>query len=196
MPVEKNPSPVLSALPGTRLPLPGPVPAGRSMQSRTDLGRLIERVATGDRAAFEAFYRRTASNVHTLVHRVVADESASADITRDVYLRVWSRAHTYQQTGCSAESWLFALTHECAVDRVRRTPAGNHRSAVQKGTTTLLAAPVLSLLTPLQAEALELAYFSGLMHQECAARLGVDRSTFRLRLRTALSRLHEGLESP
>lgn len=164
-----------------------------------DLGALVERVAGGNRRAFEELYRRTAGSVYSLVCRVLPDETASAEITRDIYVRVWSSAHTYRRALGSAESWLVTLTHRCAVDGVRAAADGRahgeREPPVLPGIAGTAAGHALSLLTPEQVEALELAYFGGLTHTEAAGALGVDRSTLHLRVTTALSRLRQGMDS-
>jgi RNA polymerase sigma-70 factor (ECF subfamily) len=165
---------------------------------RPDLGALIERVATGNRRAFEELYRRTAGSVYALVRRILADEAASAEVTRDIYVRIWAGAHTYRRTLGSAESWLVSLTHRCAVDGARAAAAPSARARHEQPLLPAIAAGAtgrsLSLLTPEQVEALELAYFGGLTHADAARKLGVDRSTLRLRVSTALARLHQGMD--
>lgn len=169
-------------------------------RARADLGRLIERVAAGNQAAFEELYRRTAGSVYSLVRRVVPDDAASAETTQDIYVRVWSSAHTYRRTLGSADNWLFTLTHRCAVDRIRASDDRSIHPHPERQVSLLadIAGPSarrsLALLTPDQAEALELAYFGGLTHTETAQALGVDQTTFRLRIRTALSRLQQGMD--
>lgn len=178
--------------------------AGRTARKPgPDLAPLIERVADGDQAAFEEVYRRTAGSVYALVRRILPDATTSAEITQDIYVRVWGSAHSYRQALGSAETWLFALTHSCAVDHLRNS-ADSRRHSLGTGPDAPPLLPTiadhaaqhsLSLLTPEQAEALELAYFCGLDHRESARALGVDQPTFRLRVRTALSRLRQGMES-
>jgi RNA polymerase sigma-70 factor (ECF subfamily) len=171
---------------------------GRSAD-RPDLGGLIELVAAGNRGAFEEFYRRTGAGVYALVRRILPDDLSSARITQDIYVRVWSSAHTYRRALGSAENWLFTLSHRCAVDEVgssdpQAPPPPVATAPLLPSIAGSSARRALSLLTPEQVEALERAYFGGLGHAEASRALGVDPATFRMRVRTALSRLHMDMD--
>lgn len=164
--------------------------------------RLLERIAAGDHLAFEKLYRHTAGSVYALARRVLPDDKASAEVTEQVYVRVWLEAHTYERTLQTAENWLLSLAHRYAVERTRteRTPASSPPASASPAVSLLpslaggRAGLALSLLTPEQAEALELAYLGGRTHSESAQALGVDQATFRIRVGTALSRLRQGME--
>lgn len=169
-----------------------------AMGKAATLARLLERVAAGDRAAFEKLYRRTAASVYALVRRLLPDEAASAAVTEEVYVRVWAGAHAYERTRHSAEHWLLNLTHRCAVERIRTAgpaPAVAPEASLLPSLAGASAVHAISLLTPEQAEALELSYLGGRTHAESARELGVDQATFRLRVGTALSRLRQGMEA-
>lgn len=174
------------------------VTARDTPKKRAKEALLLARVAAGDRAAFEKLYRRTAGTVYALVRRLVPDDAACAEVTKDVYVRVWSDARSFSPAVGTAENWVVALAHRCAVERMRGSHAAGNVTA---GTAPSLlpelaggkAQHSISLLTPEQAEALELAYLGGRTHAETAESLGIDQATFRIRVGTALSRLQQGM---
>lgn len=157
------------------------------------LSRLVERVAAEDPSAFEELYRRTAGSVHALVRRVLTEDAPSAEVTAEVYVRVWSTARGYDRSRHTAENWLLDLAHRSAVERRRGSTAQDTIMPAPSAGSACSSA--VGLITPEQAEALELTYFCGATHAESARVLGVDRATFRIRVRTALSRLRQDLDS-
>ena len=84
----------------------------RSMQQR------LER---GEAAALGEFYDRFASLVHNLAHRVLGDEDAADAITREGFTHVWEHPDAYDPKQGPLRSWVAALTHRLAVQRLRAT---------------------------------------------------------------------------
>ena len=58
---------------------------------------------------------------YRLAHRIVADEHLAQDVVQDVFLAVWSgRAGVFDPIRGSTRGWLLRVTHNKAVDKVRR----------------------------------------------------------------------------
>ncbi|HSG48508.1 MAG TPA: sigma factor, partial [Longimicrobiales bacterium] len=55
----------------------------------------VRRAAAGDARAFERIYRSTVPRIHALARRMAGEEVAE-DLTQEVYLRAWTRLHTYR----------------------------------------------------------------------------------------------------
>ncbi|MGV9669577.1 MULTISPECIES: ECF RNA polymerase sigma factor SigK [unclassified Gordonia (in: high G+C Gram-positive bacteria)] len=173
-----------------------------------DIDILLTRTATGDHAAFADLYDLTSSRVYGMVLRVLRDPGHSEEVTQEVYLAVWRSSASFHAEQGSAISWLMTLAHRRAVDRVR-SEAASKRRTLTYGTTehadradrdvvielserrelarTIRSA--LGLLTPLQREAIELAYFQGLTYREVADHLDVALPTVKSRIRQGLKRL-------
>jgi len=66
---------------------------------------LIRRIVAGDSAAFEALLDRHGETVRRHLARMVRDEVAAADLTQEVFLRVWTRADQQNASGALA-AWL------------------------------------------------------------------------------------------
>ena len=83
-----------------------------------DLTRLALAAASGDRAAFASFVRRTQPDVWRLCKHLV-DPDAVDDVTQDTYLRAARALRSFRADG-SARSWLLAIARRAAADEVRR----------------------------------------------------------------------------
>lgn len=184
----------------------GPV-AVRNVPALADL---LRQVGQGDDAAFAQLYDATAARVHGLVCRILVDRAMSEEVTQEVFLEIWRTSPRFDPTRGSALSWLFTIAHRKAVDRVRSTEAARHRDTAYVVTQnepeydstaelvdgSLRADAVrmaITQLSPLQREAVELAYFEGISHAEVAQRLNIPLGTAKSRIRDGLLRLRATL---
>ncbi|MFH0520888.1 sigma-70 family RNA polymerase sigma factor [Streptomyces sp. M41] len=162
--------------------------------------KMQQRLARGEAAALGELYDRFASLVHGLAHTVLGDERAADHITRDVFAHVWEHPDTYDPRQGPLRSWVAALTHRLAVQRLRATETAALVQAGQGSTEELerkvrhasVAARadyiVQSMPVPLRA-ALELAYFQRRDYRQTAVDLGVTEDEARRRLRLGLQLL-------
>jgi RNA polymerase sigma-70 factor (ECF subfamily) len=75
--------------------------------SPLDEARDVRLAAGGDPRAFERVYRATVPRVHALARRLAGDAVAE-DLTQEVYLRAWSRLHTFRGDA-RFSTWLHRL---------------------------------------------------------------------------------------
>jgi RNA polymerase sigma-70 factor (ECF subfamily) len=103
--------------------------------------------------------------------------------------------------------WLFSLARHKAIDLVRREQNVRKRTAdvdlelreadddvdneAWLGIRRERVRAAIEVLTPIQREALGLAFFDGLTHVEVAERLGIPLGTAKTRIRSALLRLRD-----
>ena len=168
---------------------------------------LLARMAQRDPQALDLFYTRHARAVFSLALTMLGDHAQATDLAQEVFLVVWRSAGTYQPTG-SARAWLLRLTRNRAIDELRR----DRRRLAQ--TAPLSAPRVQALPAPLaladaaerqdvrkalaalpaeQRDALVLAFFQGLSHQEIATCLRTPLGTIKARIRRALQTLRQQL---
>lgn len=176
----------------------------------TELTELLRASARGDQAAFARFYDATSSRAYGLALRVVRNPAHAQEVTQEAYLEVWRSSARHDATRGSAMAWLMTIVHRTAVDRVRSTESATRRDQVWERETrevdhdqTLEAAQAslegervrraMADLTPMQREAVELAYFGGYTHTEVATMLEVPVGTAKTRIRDGLVRLRDTL---
>ncbi|MFD4557028.1 sigma-70 family RNA polymerase sigma factor [Streptomyces sp. NPDC058469] len=165
--------------------------------------KMQQRLARGEAAALGELYDRFASLVHSLAHRVLGDERAADGITREVFAHVWEHPDAYDPKQGPLRSWVAALAHRLAVQRLRATETaalaregregrGCAEELERKVRRASVAARadyiVTSMPAPLRA-ALELAYFQRRDYRQTAVDLGVTEDEARRRLRLGLQLL-------
>jgi RNA polymerase sigma-70 factor, ECF subfamily len=175
-----------------------------------DLDALLVRTASGDQAAFSAFYDHTASRVLGLIRRVLIDSAQSEEVAQEVFLEAWQSASRFDPNKGRAMTWIMTMAHRRAIDRIRASQASRDRDTAV-GIRDLPAAydqvaetveirveherveVAMATLSDAQRQAITLAYYGGLSQSEVAAELGIPLGTAKTRLRDAMIRLREEL---
>ncbi|CAL2066382.1 RNA polymerase sigma factor [Streptomyces murinus] len=175
--------------------------------------KMQQRLARGEAAALGEAYDRFASLVHSLAHRVLGDEKAADAVTREVFVHIWEHPETYDPKQGPLRTWIAAVTHRVAVQRLRdreerrrdEGPDGAEdllggeedvesgeedlESKVRRASVAARADYIVhSMPVPLR-RALELAYFQRRDYRQTAADLGVTEDEARRRLRLGLQLL-------
>jgi RNA polymerase sigma-70 factor (ECF subfamily) len=196
------PPPRLSAVPDGNDPSS---PAGRPAEED-----LLRRTSLGETGAFEELYRLFASRVYGIARRVVRDPAQAEEVAQEVFLEVWRRAGRFDAARGSAASWVLALAHSRAVDRVRSAQAaadreiGFGRSTLERDVDTVAETVenrwerravrrCLGTLTELQRQSVTLAYYSGYTYPQVAQLLQTPLPTIKTRMRDGLIRLRDCL---
>lgn len=170
---------------------------------------LIRRIGTGDRAAFEDFYKRYIGLVYSAAFRVLNNQGDAEDVAQDVMFMIWEKSPMFDPQRGKPITWALTMTRNKAIDRLRsvqrrcrlqdeveretgaeefihdRRPA-DEIDALEKGHIVRTA---VMKLNREQREVIELAYFGGLTQQEIAARLHEPLGTVKARIRRGMLRL-------
>ena len=85
--------------------------------------QLMARIQARDEAALSAMYHRHTPILRTVISRVVHNESDVEDLLQEVFLEMWNRAQSYDETKGKVLGWLVTLARRRAIDRVRRRQA-------------------------------------------------------------------------
>jgi RNA polymerase sigma-70 factor, ECF subfamily len=167
---------------------------------QTDDLTLLQRIAARDDAAMADLYDRHHRLVYAIVRRIVQSPSDAEEVLQEAFVRVWSRAETFDPRLGSPAAWLVRIARNRAIDRLRArqaraginvpVPASEGESperdlAVRGAVATLPAA---------QRALIEAAFFEGYTHQELSARFGVPLGTVKTRIRSGLVSLRVRLE--
>lgn len=180
------------------------------IDSVPDAAELLRQAARGEEAAFAQFYDLTSAKAYGLALRVVRNPSHAQEVTQEAYLDVWRQCARYDEVRGSVLAWLMTIVHRKAVDRVRSVESSTQRDLTwerearpvdhDETAETVHASlegrrvrSAVAELTPVQRQAVELAYFGGYTHTEVATLLDVPLGTAKTRIRDGLIRLRDTL---
>jgi RNA polymerase sigma-70 factor (ECF subfamily) len=145
---------------------------------------------------------------------MLADPSLAEELTQEVFLRLWRHGGSYQHSRGAFVTWLLSVTHNMAIDEIRRrkrrpliadsgdddqTLAMLPDTRIDVETTAWLSSlqaivrDALAEIPPSQREAIELAYFSGLTQREISERLNEPLGTIKTRMRLGMLKLRDHL---
>ncbi len=197
-----------------RLRTSAPPPEGPPGPTASDL-ELLERIRDGDASALDALHGRYASPVYSLVWKVLQNAEEAEDVALDVFWQIWRQADRYDPSRGAPPAWIFTLARSRAIDRLRarhrredRTisfddpgakldPLDERASPDQVASfrqTRDAVRGAMKTLSPVQREAVELAFFKGLTHVEIAEKLRQPLGTIKTRIRQGLIRLKKQLD--
>jgi len=175
---------------------------------------LIARMAQGDREAFSRFYDAFAPLAFGVIRRILQQPGDAEDVLQEVFWEIWRLAGRYEPGRGAPAAWVLTRARSRAIDRLRSlrkrdevgveaidTVATTQRTDTWADPATRvpdreLVRGVLGRLQSPQREVVDLAFFGGLSHTEIAARLKQPLGTVKTRMRAALKRMRELLDTP
>ena len=177
----------------------------------------MRRVARGDRRAFLDLYDRYAARVHGLSMRILSNSMMAEENTQDAFLKLWTRAETFNPNRGKLISWLLTVTRRLALDRIRlerRRPVAVEPSNQEESWVNLPDPATeteearwatlkfaLADLPMEQMEVIELAFYQGMSHSQIAEYLSLPLGTVKTRIRLGMDKLRKAwwtdpLETP
>src|SRR5579884_3863948 len=204
----------LRATPAVARAAPPHEPGRHRVERAADAGQddaaLMARLAAGELAALDVLYARYARAVVAVAARIVGDFPAAEEVLQDTFLRLWQQAATYRAQRGTVAAWMLSIARNLAIDEVRRRqsrPRGvagtdpdlllagltDERENPERDAWLATVRPVLvtalAQLSPVQREAVELAYLRGLSHREVAETVGAPIGTIKTRLQLGVRKL-------
>ena len=188
-----------------------PVPDTANLSDLTD-AELVSRVAIGTAEALDVLYERYSRVVLSFAFRILGDRAGAEELLQEVFLRTWRQAANFSQTKGSFVTWLLSITHNMAIDEIRK----RNRRPVRANTNDpmLMLANMRDTDTPVderavlssareeigtaleqlpaaQRTAIEMAYFQGLTQREIAEQVGEPLGTIKTRMRLGMRKLRD-----
>jgi RNA polymerase sigma-70 factor (ECF subfamily) len=178
--------------------------------TQPNLGALeadMRSVALGrDRAAFGRIFAFYGPRVKAYLRRLGAGDAAAEDLTQEVMLSVWKRAHQYDRGRAALSTWIYTIARNKRIDALRRdrrpdfdpddpalvvagdgAPRGDRHAEAEQVRREVMRA--VERLPQEQAQLLRIFYFEEKPHSVIAEELGLPLGTVKSRLRLALSKL-------
>ena len=93
------------------------------MSESSDDAALIERLRNRDPEGLAAAYDRYSRIVYSLFLRITRDQSIAEDLVQELFIRVWSRARSFDSSKGALGVWILSIARNMAIDHVRSAQA-------------------------------------------------------------------------
>ena len=157
---------------------------------------MLVRLADGELDALEDLYDRYKTMAFSIAYRITNDTTMAEDVVQDAFVK----------------TWLLSIVHHRAIDAIRRRRPTTELpdlelppppaftlpdvwAEVAAGLDAETVRGALGVLSDVQRQAIELAYFGGLTQQEIADRTGTPLGTVKSRMRLGLLAMRRALEA-
>ncbi|WP_028796142.1 sigma-70 family RNA polymerase sigma factor [Thalassobaculum salexigens] len=179
------------------------------LASSSDISRLLDRVAGGDRQAFADLYEATAPKLYGIILRILRRRDETDEVVQDVYVKIWQRAGDFDPARASPITWMATIARNRALDEVRRArvatvsddialeraadPARSALGDVEASEDRRRLEVCLDALEGERGSLVRLAYLDGLSRQDLADRFGQPVGTIKTWLHRSLKQLRDCL---
>ena len=182
-----------------------------------EVQRLLSRIALRDAAALQSLYSLVAGRLLAVAWRVLQNRAQAEDVLQEVFLTVWNQSARHVPGQSRSLAWLCVVTRHRAIDLQRRQKpeiplywqdaAGEehfHDAQDETGSPMELLLEhqdgerlghCLNGLEPEPRQAVLLAFYEGLTHNEIAERMRRPLGTIKAWTRRSLLRLKGCLEA-
>ncbi len=160
--------------------------------------QLQRRLARGEETALGELYDQLAPMVHGLAGRILADQAAAGQLTREIFAHVWEHPEDFDPARGTLRSWLGTLTHRRAVERLRARRAAERRpdcdtlgaeAEIRAVATAARMQYVVDSLPRSLRETIAVTYYDGRTYRETARLLGISEQAAKQRMRLGLALL-------
>lgn len=172
--------------------------------SKIEDEELLSRISKGDEQAMELFYRRYAGIVLQFAQKTVINPADASEVSNEVMMEVWKKAATYAG-GAKVKTWLLSITHNKAVDTVRKKARHDNNDIFEEEQAESLQCSLetaragaedkahikqcMSELKHGHQQVVHLTFFEGMAYPEIAKVLDVPAGTVKTRMMHAKDKL-------
>ncbi len=184
--------------------------AAREAATAEETALLVRVREHGDRDAYRQLFDRYEPRLRAFALGQGCDPGVADSVVQDVMIAMWERARLYDPAKAAARTWLYALLRNRLIDEhraggrrrraydelahsaVEETPDADH----ERDHHAARLSAALSGLPEEQARVIMMVYIEGRSHREIADLLDTPIGTVKSRVRLALQRLRQIMETP
>jgi RNA polymerase sigma-70 factor (ECF subfamily) len=162
---------------------------------------IIELLLERNDKAISLLYEHYGDTLLGVANKVVRDEELAQDVLQESFVKIWKKSDTYDPTKAKLFTWLFRITRNTAIDKLRSVNTKSDKeiqidvSAVYKlGSEEVIPELMdvqdhLDKLDTKYQIVLDALFFQGMTQQEASDELDIPLGTIKSRLKIGLREL-------
>ena len=164
---------------------------------------IVELLQEGDEKAISLLYEHYGDALYGVALKVVKNEAMAQDVMQESLVKIWKKAHTYDASKAKLFTWIFRITRNAAIDKLRSVSTKNDKE-IQIDVSDVYTIGVkgitpehidmekqLGKIESKYREVLEALFFEGMTQQEASEELDIPLGTIKSRLKIGLRELRK-----
>ncbi|MBT8299010.1 MAG: sigma-70 family RNA polymerase sigma factor [Maribacter sp.] len=162
---------------------------------------IVELLQERNDKAISLLYEHYGDTLYGVAKKVVRDEELAQDVLQESFVKIWKKADTYDATKAKLFTWLFRITRNTAIDKLRSVNTKSDKE-IQMDVSDVYNLGVENIKPELidvrdnldkienkYQIVLEALFFHGMTQQEASDELDIPLGTIKSRLKIGLREL-------
>jgi RNA polymerase sigma-70 factor (ECF subfamily) len=162
---------------------------------------IVELLQERNEKAISLLYEHYGDTLFGVANKVVRNEELAQDVLQESFVKIWKKSDTYDPAKAKLFTWLFRITRNTAIDKLRSANAKTDKE-IQIDISNVYNLGVESIrpefmdvrenLDKIEAKyqiVLEALFFQGMTQQEASDELDIPLGTIKSRLKIGLREL-------
>lgn len=164
---------------------------------------IVELLQERNEKAISLLYDNYADTLLGVAYKVVRDEELAQDVLQESLVKIWKKADSYDPTKAKLFTWLFRITRNTAIDKLRSANTKSDKE-IQMDVSDVYSLGVESIrpefmdvqenLDKIEDKyqiVLDALFFQGMTQQEASDELKIPLGTIKSRLKIGLRELRK-----
>jgi RNA polymerase sigma-70 factor (ECF subfamily) len=177
---------------------------------------LLSRAGVGDSRALSELHGLSSRRLHAFAMRIVRSRQAAEDVVQESFIVIWRDAAKFDAERAAPMTWMMTIVRNKAIDSLRATlrreritgqgpvealigatdPAAGPYEMMERAQSSRQVRRGLTLLGVLPRQAIELAFFDEMTHDEVALRMTQPLGTVKTWIRRGCMQMRTHMERP
>mgnify|MGYP003625286289 FL=1 len=164
---------------------------------------IVELLQERNEKAISLLYENYSDTLYGVAYKVVKDEMLAQDVLQESFVKIWKKADSYDPTKAKLFTWLFRITRNTAIDKLRSSKTKTDKE-IQIDVSDVYKLGIdgvnpdfidmrenLNRIDSKYQIVLEALFFEGMTQQEASEELDIPLGTIKSRLKIGLRELRK-----